>query len=234
MRTLTQAQIHNQLNRVIAEVDLVSVRAPLAIELLKDGDPRFDKVLTKSDFARLAQVGDVVLAAHEASGTLIVHQIEQTDRIPVWIAMNMDVDAPQSAISELRAAQAAAYDARRKRWENQFWQELPDTLRKKREQAREILDKFTTKLGNDPIYALRWANGAFDAAGELKVCNELLAALENDDKSLPDIEDWVTRRAIKSARRMSRSSSNCGDLLARCEIEAWAELAEQITDRYVY
>ncbi len=84
----------------------------------------------------------------------------------------------------------------------------------------EILGKFQGALGNDPVYALQWAESAYRAAGRQKIAQTVLNQAEMlvaEGKSLEVaytlIAAGLTREVVSEARSPARSSSQSANLM---------------------
>jgi len=112
-----------------------------------------------------------------------------------------------------------------RRRENIAW--LRERLRDERDRAKKELDDFAAKLASDPIYALGWAEGAYDAAGTYHVLAEVIAAFE-EGCSAKDALASVTREALRGARWPERSTSVTSNRLSQAKTAAYANAIERL------
>lgn len=104
------------------------------------------------------------------------------------------------------------------------------------ESAEENLTKFSQSLLNDPVYALEWAEVAYEAAARQKVCRSvldrhaaLLAEHADEGEALDMIREDLTRELLQDCRHIPASSSTSANLMALHLRAAKASIIEQLS-----
>jgi hypothetical protein len=91
-------------------------------------------------------------------------------------------------------------------------------------QVRTVLERFAENFGQDPVYTLRWARDAYEAAGELAVLHEVHHALtlEENPVTLAQVRDEGMQRLLRDA---GRDPGNVFDTLVQnASLRKWSEM----------
>ena len=107
-------------------------------------------------------------------------------------------------------------------------QELIAELTSTKKYAEGRIAKFQEKLADDPAYAFSWADGAMSAAAEAKVCEFVLAVLENEEVTVEHVRKEATAMTMRAARYPASSSSEVSNAMERKIGAAWAELLDRL------
>ena len=107
-------------------------------------------------------------------------------------------------------------------------QELIAELTSTKKYAEGRIAKFQEKLADDPAYAFSWADGAMSAAAEAKVCEFVLAVLENEEVTVEHVRKEATAMTMRAARYPASSSSEVSNAMERKIGAAWAKLLDRL------
>ena len=94
------------------------------------------------------------------------------------------------------------------------------------------IERFKLSLDKDPAYALSWGDGVFRAAAKLKVVNEIINSLK-DDEPAENIKDALMDRIMHKSRYPAQSSSPTSNLVEQYELSACAEIVGDL-QRYKF
>jgi hypothetical protein len=96
------------------------------------------------------------------------------------------------------------------------------------ESAQARLDKFAVDFAKDPAHALSWGTDAFARAAELRVLQQIIAALENDTATLENIRSTLMDRVLHKSKYPAQSSSPTSNLIEQYELAACAEVLSNL------
>ena len=109
---------------------------------------------------------------------------------------------------------------------------LLERFQQQAESETAKIEKFTEELTKDPAYALSWSNGAFAAAAKLRVLNQIINALANDEPA-ENIKDSLMDRIMHKSRYPAQSTSPTSNLVEQYELAACAEIVGKLS-RYKF
>jgi hypothetical protein len=95
-------------------------------------------------------------------------------------------------------------------------------------QANAAIAELSAKLLSDPVNALSWSKGAFDAAAVLKVGEQVKHAILSGI-TYDEIKDHALRETLRGARWPERGSSFTSNAIHESVTAAWANLVERMT-----
>jgi hypothetical protein len=96
------------------------------------------------------------------------------------------------------------------------------------ESAQAHLDKFAVDFALDPAHTLSWSTSAFSRAAELRVCKQIIAALEADTATLENIRSTLMDRVLHKSKYPAQSSSPTSNLIEQYELAACAEILSDL------
>lgn len=85
--------------------------------------------------------------------------------------------------------------------------------------------KFMKSLEQDPVHAMSWSRGLFNAAANYSVAKQILDAFEYGP-TFEDVKEYAMKEALRKARSATnQSTSQTSNLTDQAIMEAWAEVA---------
>lgn len=89
------------------------------------------------------------------------------------------------------------------------------------------IEKFKTKLDEDPAHALSWGTDAFQNAAELRVLKQVVHCLQ-DGATKESIQSFLMDRVLYRSRYPAHSTSPTSNLIDQYELAACAELLSDL------
>lgn len=99
--------------------------------------------------------------------------------------------------------------------------EIMEELLRRRKVLQAALDKWAVKFGNNPGYALEWAEGIFETAAKFEV-NEALIDWFSGDRSYEEIKAIVEQIVVDKAKYPARSTSKTSNLMSDYRLACYA------------
>lgn len=88
----------------------------------------------------------------------------------------------------------------------------------------ETIEKFKVELAKDPAYALSWGCGVFAAAAKLRILNQIINALSDEQTTVDNIRDHLMGHILHKSRYPAQSTSPTSNLIEQYELAAYAEI----------
>jgi CHASE3 domain sensor protein len=105
-------------------------------------------------------------------------------------------------------------------------QKLLKSFQRQAQAAQARMDKFAEDFAKDPAYALSWSNDTFKIAAELKILQQIIAALGEDGEGCTqaDIQSTMMDRVLHKSKYPAQSTSPTSNLIEQYELAACAEI----------
>ena len=97
--------------------------------------------------------------------------------------------------------------------------------------GRKALERFRKDLDENPAYALRWSDAAFQAAAEIEVATKMKDILAHPEGGRVKALEHAREQALRGARCPERSTSGASNMMAQALTQAWAELVSDALGR---